>query len=160
MTYVANWHQRLIEIKFSWAYGDCFIHPPSIVSHSFSSACKWQLLRTALQPTHSPPSLSNLQPPSSQFPIFLSCFAFFRLPFHNNEISDQWRWIKSVLFTPLDDDGKESVCFRDSPFRGISSCPLLVLAGSVTQKPVPLEVAPVADGCREAYRDTSLTHSL
>lgn len=45
-------------------------------------------------------------------------------------------------------------------FEGISSCPLLVLAGSVVQKLVPLGVAPVADGCREAYSDTSLTRSL
>ncbi len=71
--------------------------------------------------------------PSPRFPIFLSRFAFFRLPFHNNEISDQWRWIKSVLFTPLDDDGKESVCFRGMPFWGLSTaCP-------VAQKSVPLE---------------------
>lgn len=138
-------------------YGDCCIHPLAIVSHSFSSASKWQLLRTTHQPTRSPPSLSNLHP-LPLFPIFLSRSAFLRLPFHNNKISDRWRWIKSVLFTPLDDDGKGSVGLM--PFEGISSCPLLVLAGSVMQKLVPLGVAPAADGCREAYRDTSLTRSL
>lgn len=117
-------------------YGDCCIHPLTIVSHSFSSASKWQLLRTTHQPT--PPSLSNLHP-LPLFSIFLSCSAFLRFPFHNNKISDRWRWIKSVLFTPLDDDGKGSTVWfgrrsRGVPFEGISSCPLLVLVGSVMQK--------------------------
>ncbi len=94
MTYVANRHQRLIEIKFSWTHGDCCIHPPSIVSHSFSSACKWQLLRMALQPTWFSPSMSTLHIP----PLF---------PFSHLSLV----LCKSVLFTPLDDDGKESVCF-------------------------------------------------
>lgn len=151
MTYVANRHQRLIEIKFSWAYGDCCIHPPSIVSHSFSSACKWQLLRTALQPTHSLPLCLTFTP-FPLFPIFLLRFAFSYLPFHNNEISDQWRWITSVLFTPLDDDGKGSVCLIWSTFSRHALRRHFILSTACPGRLCRKEIGPIR-GCARSLTD-------
>lgn len=131
-------------------YGDCCIHPLSIVSHSFSSASKWQLLRTTHQPTRSPPSLSNLHP-LPLFPIFLSCSAFLHLPFHNNKISDRWRWIKSVLFTPLDDDGKGSVGLMLLPFSQRAIRRHFILSTACPGRLCHAEIGPIR-GCAGRWR--------
>lgn len=138
-------------------YADGCIHPASIVSHLFSSACKWQLLQTPRQPTHSPPSLSNLHP-LPLFPIFLFLLAFLYRPFHNNEISNRWRWIKSVLFTPLDYDGKGSVILMGFLF---SRCPIWRHFFASTACPA-VEIGPIrgcGGHCIKVNRKTFLTRS-